>query len=254
MKRLLMLMPLVLSACGFEIVDEGNRGIKKTLGEVQDKVYAPGIYFYNPFISGISEFEVREQKSEQDAQCYTKDTQTVVIKFVATYYAKPEAVITLFKQYGWEWQEKAVMPAIQARIKDVVGQYAADDLVNKRERATSEAFDHLKALLGDRGVALGSLSFVNMDFNDEYERAVEQKVVAIQKASEAKNHTVEVEEQAKQTVLAAKADAEAMRIKSQALSQNKGLVQFEAVQKWDGKLPVNMYGSAPIPFLNLRGE
>lgn len=24
-----------------------------------------------------------------------------------------------------------------------------------------------------------------------------------------------------------------------------------AVEKWDGKLPVNLYGSAPVPFLNI---
>ena len=41
-----------------------------------------------------------------------------------------------------------------------------------------------------------------------------------------------------------------MRIRSQALSQNQNLVAYEAVQKWDGKLPVNMYGSAPLPFID----
>ena len=52
--------------------------------------------------------------------------------------------------------------------------------------------------------------------------------------------------------MSAQAEAESMRIRSQALSQNKSLVEYEAVQKWDGKLPVNMYGSAPIPFINLN--
>lgn len=252
MKRIALITTIALSSCGFEIVDEGNRGIKKTLGEVDSQVKAPGIHFYNPFISGIDEFEVREQKTEADASCYTKDIQTVTIKFVATYFANPQSVIGIFKQYGWEWKEKAVMPAVQSRIKDVVGQYAADDLVAKREKATNEAFEHLKTLLAERGVSLGSLSFVNMDFNDEYERAVEAKVVAVQKANEAKNKTVEIEEQAKQTVLSAKAEAESMRIRAAALSQNKGLVEFEAVQKWNGVLPVNMYGGAPVPFINIQ--
>ena len=42
-----------------------------------------------------------------------------------------------------------------------------------------------------------------------------------------------------------------MRIKSQALAQNKGLVQFEIAQKWDGKLPVYMLGNS-IPLLDLK--
>ena len=30
------------------------------------------------------------------------------------------------------------------------------------------------------------------------------------------------------------------------------LVSWEAVQKWDGKLPVNMYGSAAVPFIDVN--
>ena len=59
-----------------------------------------------------------------------------------------------------------------------------------------------------------------------------------------------IEEEAKQKVLTAQAEAESMRIRSQAISQNQNLIQYEAVQRWDGKLPVNIYGSAPIPFIN----
>ena len=52
---------------------------------------------------------------------------------------------------------------------------------------------------------------MNLDFDDAYEKAVEAKVVAIQRAAEAKNETVQIEEQAKQTVKTAQAEAEAGR-------------------------------------------
>ena len=60
----------------------------------------------------------------------------------------------------------------------------------------------------------------------------------------------EIEEQAKQKVMAAEAEAKSMAIRSEALSKNQNLVAYEAVQKWNGVLPVNIYGSAPIPFIN----
>jgi hypothetical protein len=41
-----------------------------------------------------------------------------------------------------------------------------------------------------------------------------------------------------------------MLIRSEALSKNKGLVEYEAVQKWDGKLPQYMLGGA-TPFINI---
>lgn len=65
------------------------------------------------------------------------------------------------------------------------------------------------------------------------------------------NDTVTIEEQAKQTVATARAEAEAMRIKSAALASNRGLVEFELAQKWDGKLPVYMLGNS-TPMIDMR--
>lgn len=47
-------------------------------------------------------------------------------------------------------------------------------------------------------------------------------------------------------------EAESMKIKSQALSENKQLIGYEAVKKWDGKLPQYMGGETPIPFINIQ--
>ena len=44
-----------------------------------------------------------------------------------------------------------------------------------------------------------------------------------------------------------------MSIRAHALTQNKALVEYEAVQKWDGKLPEYMMGGA-MPFINLAAK
>jgi hypothetical protein len=53
-------------------------------------------------------------------------------------------------------------------------------------------------------------------------------------------------------VIAATAEAQSMKIRADALAQNHKLVSWEAVQKWDGKPPVNMYGSAAVPFVDVN--
>jgi hypothetical protein len=75
--------------------------------------------------------------------------------------------------------------------------------------------------------------------------------VAVQRATEEKNKTVQVQEQAKQQVITATAQAESMRIRATALASNPKLVEYEAVQKWDGKLPTQMLGGV-TPFLNVN--
>jgi len=49
-----------------------------------------------------------------------------------------------------------------------------------------------------------------------------------------------------------RAAAATVESRADALSQNPKLVSWEAVQKWDGKLPVNLYGSAPMPFIDVN--
>lgn len=248
-------LALSLSACGFEVVDTGNRGIETRFGEVIGEPLPEGMHFYNPFTSDIREYPVREQVWSERTAVFTKDTQSVVIEFSVVFYPDPKMVTKLWREVGYpeELATKIIKPVVLGSIKDAIGQVIADELVSKREIVTRAAFVEVQGNLKERHVLVTDLQFTNLDFDDAYEKAVEQKVVAIQQAQRAKNETVRIEEEAKQKVKTAEAEAESMRIKSQALAQNKGLVDFEAVQKWDGKLPQYMFGAGTTPFIDIRG-
>ena len=60
-----------------------------------------------------------------------------------------------------------------------------------------------------------------------------------------------MQEEARQKIIASEAEAKSMAIRAQALTQNKNLVEYEAVQKWDGKLPQYMMGNS-VPFVHLK--
>lgn len=251
MKRVLILMTLVLNSCGCEIIDTGSRGIKTTYGEIQGEPLPEGLHMYNPITSSIKEISVREEKIEGKESCFTRDTQKVDVSYAVTFYPDPLKIHLIWKQYGDEWEKKIIAPAIMSSLKDKVGQIIADDLVSKREEARNKIFEELRDNLKGRDVFVTRIDLTNLDFDDQYEHAVEAKVVAVQKAAEAKNKTVEVQEQANQKIISAKAEANSMQIRSQALQQNKGLVEYEAVQKWDGKLPQYMMGNS-VPFINVN--
>lgn len=254
-KLLMGLLALaLLPSCGFEVVDTGNRGIETRFGEVVGEPLHEGLHFYNPFTSNIIEFGVRQQKYSDVTSIFTKDTQAVTVTFALLYNVDPKFVTTVFKDYGSEHdvEEKIIKNITLGVMKDTIGLVIADELISKREAITNEAKLKIREALLLHHVVGGDLQFTNLDFDDNYEKAVEEKVVAIQNAQKARNQTVQVEEQAKQTVMTAKAAAEAMRIKSQALAQNKGLVEFEAVQRWDGKLPQYMFGGGTTPFIDMR--
>lgn len=246
-----MFLFIMIQGCGCEVVDTGRRGIRIEYGKVTGEPLPEGLYWYNPITSSIKEIEVQEKKIEQTADCFTRDTQKVKITFAMTYYPDPTQIHMMYQQFGDDWEDKIIIPATIGSIKDTIGKYVADDLVGKREEAKDAAQKEIIEHLKKRNVIATRLDFINLDFETAYEKAVEDKVVAVQRAQESKNKTVQIEEQAKQKIISAQAEAESMRIRSQALSTNKSLVEYEAVHKWDGKLPQYMMGSS-VPFINLK--
>jgi regulator of protease activity HflC (stomatin/prohibitin superfamily) len=251
---MIRLLPLILlfALVGCEQIDTGNRGVKIHFGEVDEKAGSlpEGLYWYNPITTSIMELNCKLQRAEGEANTYTRDIQQADIKYVVNYGLEPEAAHTIYKTVGRDWYAQLVPQAIQGVMKQIIGQYDAVDLIEHRNKATEDIKKAIADSLRQRHVIIDRFEMINIQYQKEFERAVESKVVAVQKAIEEQNRTKQIQEQARQKIVTAQADAEAMRIKANALTQNPKLVSYEAVQRWNGILPSFM-GSGTIPFLNL---
>lgn len=242
---------LLSFVAGVEQIDAGNRGVKTIWGEVVGESMPEGLYFYNPISTSIYEIDCKTQNKNFVFDTYTKDVQQAKISFSVNYSVDLNKAHTLFKEIGLDYATKVIEPKVIQSVKDVVGKWEADSLVANREKATEEIKKLLSESLASNYIFIQNVVIEDISYSNQFEKAIEEKQIATQDAIKAKNKTKQIEEEAKQKVLSAKAEAESMRIRSQALSQNQNLVAYEAVQKWDGKLPVNIYGSAPIPFVGL---
>ena len=252
MKKIILmaLMAVSLSACGFQTVDQGNTGVKKTLGKVDPDPKEPGFYTYSPFMSSMIEMDNHVQKFEAKSNVYTKDVQQADISFALNYALKADHSVWMYSNVGKQWEDTIIPQVINGAMKNVIGKWDAIELVSNRDKAADAIQAQIVAALATYGVSVTGFQLTNVQFQPEFEKAVEAKVIAVQKAEQAKNETVQVQEQANQTVISAKASAEAMKIKSEALSQNQNLVQYEMVQKWNGVLPQIQSGNGGM-MLNL---
>jgi regulator of protease activity HflC (stomatin/prohibitin superfamily) len=220
-----------------------------------------GLYFVNPLTTHIQEIDTRVLKWEDETQAYTRDVQQATLQFVLNYRLDPERAHTVFQQVGADWSSKLVAQVVLEEMKREVGQHEAVDLISQRDTAARRIETNVAALLAKRNVIVTGFQLTNIDYTPEFEHAVEAKVIAQQKAIEEQNRTVQVREQAAQrvetakgnaesTVLNAKAEAESISIRARALEQNAKLVQWEAVQKWNGQLPQYMLGNT-VPFVSV---
>ena len=245
-----LLFLLVSWGAGIEIVDTGFRGVKTEFGKVVSESLPEGLYFYNPLTSKIVELDVRTRKQNGNTQAYTKDIQQAALVYTVNYRLDPNQAHKIYESVGYSWENALIPQVLDGAIKNVIGNWNAADLISNRSKAAQDIQDSISGVLKSRGIQIERFELTNIDYSDEFERAVESKVTAIQRASEAENRTKQIEEEARQKVISAKAEAEAMKIKSESLSQNKSLIEYEAVLRWDGKLP-QYVGSGAIPFLSM---
>lgn len=247
-----MLLGLGLTGCGFEIVDTGHRGVKTTFGEVVSEPLPEGIYFYNPMTSDIVELDTRVLRWDDATDTYTKDVQQTHVSFTLNYALEPGATATIYKEVGVDWSNKLVPQVVHDTLKQVVGTWDAVDLVSHRDKAKAACLSSIREQLAAKNVKVTGFEITGLAFSKDFTEAVETKVVAIQNAIAEQNRSKQIEEKARQAVMTAKAEAESISLRSKALENNPKLVEWEAVQKWNGVLPVNVYGSAPLPFINIK--
>lgn len=242
---------LVVVLCPFKIVDTGSRGIKITLGKVSPVSLSEGVHFKVPLFQDIVLMDVRTKKNSLDTSVYTKDIQQASINYTVNYNLDAGNVHTMYREVGIDWESRILFPTVEGILKNVIGKWNASELVANRDKATNEILFLLQKSLEGKHVDVTNFQISNIKYTSEFERAIEAKVTAEQEALKAKNKTVQIQEEAKQKIISAEAEARSMSIRATALSQNRALVQYEAVQKWDGKLPNYSLGNS-VPFINLN--
>lgn len=243
---------LLITGCeGMQTVHTGNRGVKVTFGHVDPSPMTEGLYLINPFTTHMAQMNIQTIKWDSDTEAYTKDVQKSTIHFAINYSLDPSYATEMYRTVGQDWSNVLIPQVVNEEIKRQIGQVEAVGLIGQRDQIARDIEKLVTSNLGQKHILVSGFRLTNIDYTKEFENAVEAKVVAQQRAIQEQNHTVQIQQQANQTVITAKANAESMTIRANALSSNPKLVEWEAVQKWNGELPTYMLGGGAMPFINV---
>ena len=249
--ELLALIVVITVFSSFYTIKSTERGVLSTFGKISPGVIDDGLHVKIPFIQTVKKVNVQQKKFDGKENSYTRDVQTSEVQYTINYDLVRENVNNLIKNVGDDYHNRIVVPFIRSAMKEAFGNFAATEIVENRDAVRREIESTLRHTLDSNYFLNIQFQLVDIDFDDDFENAIKEKQVAEQQALKAKNVTIQIEEQAKQTKIRAEADAEAIRIKAKALESNPKLVEYEAVQKWDGKMPQYMMGNS-LPLINLK--
>ena len=236
----------------FYTVDSGQKAIVKTWGAVSD-VVGDGIHFKIPFAQSIEKVDVRTKKAHTPAGAGSKDQQKVATEVSVNYHLIAEKLKDIYTKTGLDVEDRLIDPRIQEVVKAIVAQYAAEQLLSQRDIVRTGIEEALTQTLSPYNIIVEAVQITNFDFSEQYNSAIEQKQVAEQNALKAKNDLDRINIEADQKISMARAEAEAIKIQSEAVRAQGGkeYVQLKAIEKWNGELPTYT-GNGPVPILNLK--
>lgn len=262
----------VLAGCGQ--VNTGEAGFFTTWGEITSKEpLSDGLHFYCPIWTSLITYNIKNQTQQFDTEVFTKDIQSMKLKLSVTYSLEKAKIMELHGKTGVHYSQILIQPSVLGATKDAIGKLEADVIVSQREIVTKTIEETIKESLKPFGINIAFVKLINIDYSDAFERAVEEKQVALQKSIKEKNETARLKEVANQAVVKAEAEAKsrllnseaeakailikaeseakAIKMKNEALADSPKLIEFTLAQKWDGKLPEQMLGSTPVPFIDI---
>jgi regulator of protease activity HflC (stomatin/prohibitin superfamily) len=242
-------------------VDQGERAVVLRLGATVGED-GPGLHFKLPWINTVHKITVQNQNRRYTKlETYSRDQQSAELTVSVTFMASDPSAV--YSQYGdlEGAVARLIDPRVMSGVKTIFGQYDAVRAIQERAGLNNDiAAAITSAITGP--IQIVSVQVENIDFSDAYEQSVEQRMLAqveIQKREE-NLRTTQVEAEITRTKaegeanairLKGEAEGAAIKARGDALRANADLVQLQAVEKWDGKLPTTMVPGSSLPFLNL---
>lgn len=267
MKRILVvLFAAALGAC--TQIDTGNVGVESTLGQVKPDPMPPGMYF--TMFKTVTEVCAREMPlSLNDLKPQTSDKITLADLDMDFYVqidpAKAPGIMSKWAGDRAEVEKEGctrvgmsyVQRQAREAVYDVAAKFGSATIHTERTKIASEAVKQLQAALDSeagKGMFFVRSSNIRALVTDPaLEANIKAAAQAQFKLQEEENQLKVTKVQAERKRVEAQGEADAIRIKSEAVSKQGGAeyVQLQAIAKWDGKLPVTQAGGA-MPFLQVK--
>ncbi|MEG4486017.1 prohibitin family protein [Microcoleus sp. D2_18a_B4] len=247
----LVIVFLAILSKFFIIVNAGERGVLMQFGKVQEQVLGEGIHVIVPTVYTVKKLSVRVQKQESSAEASSKDLQDVFTDVALNWHIIPEEANAIFQQIGDEKEVVAriIDPAVEEVLKAVMAKYTAEEIITKRGEVKAAVDDSLTLRLVTYHIAVDDISLVHVHFSERFSEAVEAKQIAEQEAKRGEFLALKAVKQAEAKVNLAKGEAEVQRLLRDNLTPE--LLERQAIEKWDGKLPL-IVGDGGKNLLDLR--
>lgn len=264
-KRVLMipaiLLLVIVLITSMTIIPTGYTGVKTSFGQVQEETIPSGrLIFTVPFVESIHKVNNKQQDKTVEAQVWGEaldKTPVYAADITVTYQIMPERSVWIYANVS-DTKNLVTDSLVASAVKSAMVELGPEEVTNraKIEPLVQEKLNtSLEQKYGEETVYINKVTINDMDFEDAYNEAIQQRSIAqqqeienaaaIAKAEAEKRVAItNAEAEAEKATITAEAQAEANRKIAESLSDE--LIEYQKIQKWDGKLPTVTGGNSLV--------
>ena len=276
---------IALFGMSFVIIPSGYTGVKTTFGQIADETLPNGFNWKPPFIESIEIVNNKQQDAgfaQKDSKIWGETSEKVPVYMAdvtVTYQIDNEKSAWIYANVS-DYKSQLISDVMVASaLKNAAVQFTAEQVTvrsNIEPTAQKELQESLNNKYGENVVHILKVVINNMDFEDSYNEAINQKNLAAKQAEaqaiqnqieidkatkDAETQRIAAEAQATAETAKAQGEADAIRIKAEAeaeanrkLSESltDNVLRNKLYDKWNGELPKVSNDSTPLVSIPLE--
>lgn len=232
---LFMMLLIALTGCVPHSTGETEVGVRTVkfafFGKkgVEERVYAPGsTYFFMPFINDWHTFDTKlqnlemthdrsrgDRKSRDDLLFKTIDGNDISLDVIIAYRIDPQKapyIVQFVADDDRQLRDKLVRTIARSKPRDIFGELKTEEfyVADRREKQSQRAKEVLQEILGPMGIIVEKVLTKDYRFNEEYQKAIEDKKVADQRVEKNKSAQRAATEEYKRKLEEAKGEVNKM--------------------------------------------
>ena len=172
---------LILSSC--TVVRQGEVGVKRTIGKIQEKPLMEGARLFNPLVTTIIKLPTRTINMEVRLPLPSKEGLTVQSEVSILYRLVGSYAPTVIEKLGTNYEQVVILPVFRSAVADVSSQFFAKDMhTGQRAVIEREIKKLMESQLTERGFIIESVLLKSIILPTGLAKAIEEKLEAEQDA------------------------------------------------------------------------
>jgi prohibitin 1 len=245
----LLLLPFLITSCA--VIKQGEVGIKRKFGKLDNVVHQPGAVGYNIFTTKVLKLSTQTENVEVKLDLPSKEGLTIRSQISILYHIKPEAAPKILETIGMDYENTLILAVFRSAAADVSSRFMAKDM-HTGERAVIEK--QIKELmdkqLEGRGFDVEAVLLKSIQLPDGLSQAIQQKLESEQQAQQMEFVLDRERREAERKKIEAQGIRDAQKIISEGLNDFyikwKSLEVFKELSKSPNAKIIITDGKAPM--------